>query len=512
MAEGIDQRELNQKIFDALGPAAAGFYQRSVLDVDGEVLTICVPEAIMIHGEKNHIDKVLGAVKDLGIKTVRYEDGGRRVLENTHMSRLLWEADRVWGEGGDSRSPSKLEQRVAKIEGMRNQLDSRHTFRDMLVSRHNGVAAGMAKSYCSKREILFPVLFLHGDSGLGKTYLVQAIGHRILDNEIAALTPGNRRKLKSRRPRLVYTTAGNLIRRTKQRFDTRTSDTQKEAAQRFLDGVYNANILILEDVQRFGLRNPGYTIEQAVEAIKEISSTPRNGIVIVTSQQKLDDVFDRPSLHQRELINLVSPLAVPIAPLSRVVTGRDSERAGIFYELLKRRLRGKDRTTVWRMAEDGEMSLPLEQALLSTDNYRAIGGLVEDVVWRRKKGRQNIYDAIISAARNRPQRDTDMHPGVEEMFNLAYGLARARRGGEFTSEQFRACYDADVAEIRQMAMAATVMGYKGDVSETDVGLRFGDDAIHAVRQFRGLVPEENRRDSSQSIFFRMYGTRPEDLP
>ena len=109
-----------------------------------------------------------------------------------------------------------------------DNLNPRYTFDSFVVGSFNELAFTAAKAAIERPGITYNPLFIYGDTGRGKTHLIQAIG-----NEFKKLYPGRK---------VFYLTS--------EKFAVDYSDSlQNGTANRFKDRYRQYDLLIMDDVQ-----------------------------------------------------------------------------------------------------------------------------------------------------------------------------------------------------------------------------------------------------------------------
>ena len=134
---------------------------------DGSVCTLIVPNAIhQFFLESNYQSTMEAALAEV-------LPGGRKL-------RFLATEE----EPSLAPPPPEVEKKTTKVEDRRGSaLNPRNTFANFVVGTNNqfGYATALAVAQAPART--YNPLFLYGGSGLGKTHLLQAIGHAILDGK-----------------------------------------------------------------------------------------------------------------------------------------------------------------------------------------------------------------------------------------------------------------------------------------------------------------------------------------
>ncbi|MBZ5516166.1 MAG: chromosomal replication initiator protein DnaA [Acidobacteriia bacterium] len=135
--------------------------------VTGETLVVHVPNPEFQEWIQEHYGPLIQEALDrlkLGVRQVSY------VLEES--------AARKTSEG----NPAKPVQGKLDFNSIENQLNPRYTFDTFVVGSCNQFAHAAARAVAEAPSKSYNPLFLYGGVGLGKTHLMQAVGHMIKKN------------------------------------------------------------------------------------------------------------------------------------------------------------------------------------------------------------------------------------------------------------------------------------------------------------------------------------------
>ncbi len=159
------------------------------------------------------------------------------------------------------------------IEGLYkgNTLDPRYTFENFVESSSTRLAYAAAQRIAETDDLVYNPLFIHGGVGLGKTHLMHAIAHHILENW------PNRRVLYVSSEKFVY----QFIRSLK---DHNTLD--------FKETFRSVDVLMIDDVQFIAGKDASqeeffHTFNALVDMRKQIILTADR------SPHEMDDLTDR---------------------------------------------------------------------------------------------------------------------------------------------------------------------------------------------------------------------------
>jgi chromosomal replication initiator protein len=166
-------------------------------------------------------------------------------------------------------------------------LNDRYTFESFVVGPSNRLAHAGALAVAERPGSLYNPLFIYGGVGVGKTHLLQAIGHRL-----RALQPGKR----------VFAMSGETF--TIQFLNS----LQQRRMDEFRKCYRGADILLLDDIQFIARKD--VTQEEFFHTFNELHQTGRQVVIVSDrSPRELQTTSDR--LRSRFEAGLVADIALP---------------------------------------------------------------------------------------------------------------------------------------------------------------------------------------------------------
>ncbi|MFM1514902.1 chromosomal replication initiator protein DnaA [Helcococcus ovis] len=114
-----------------------------------------------------------------------------------------------------------------------DNLDKKNTFANFVRGKSNDLALAIAISVAENPGTVYNPFFIYGSSGLGKTHLMQAIGHKILE--------------KNPDKKVIYTTSENFV----NEFISTITDNKNSVtnSQIFREKYRNCDVLMIDDIQ-----------------------------------------------------------------------------------------------------------------------------------------------------------------------------------------------------------------------------------------------------------------------
>ncbi len=202
------------------------------LEGSESTLTLGVPNdfaAIWIHD--NYLDLIvqrlrLTAGREITVRLKKSEASGCGPTD-APAGENVSTTNRVAGRTPVRRTQARVEERGA----FAGTLNPRNTFETFVVGNNNQMAQAAARAVAQSPAQAYNPLFIYGDTGLGKTHLMHAIGHAILRNKPEA--------------RIAYLSTEKFTNEFIQ-------GLQENALVKFRQRYRHVDVLLLDDVQFLG--------------------------------------------------------------------------------------------------------------------------------------------------------------------------------------------------------------------------------------------------------------------
>lgn len=203
------------------------------LEAGEDSLTLGVPNdfaAIWIHD--NYLDLIVQRLRlTTGrVMDVRLKKTGATMTGTAPANRAAAGSDDAREVAPAKRRSSFLRKTERRSAGSGN-LNPRNTFENFVVGNNNQMAQAAALAVAQSPAQAYNPLFLYGDTGLGKTHLMHAIGHAILQQKPDA--------------RVAYLSTEKFTNEFIQ-------GLQENALVKFRQRYRNVDVLLLDDVQFLG--------------------------------------------------------------------------------------------------------------------------------------------------------------------------------------------------------------------------------------------------------------------
>ena len=342
---------------------------------------------------------------------------------------------------------------AAKVEG--HVFDPRLTFDRFVTGQANAVAANAALAFASGGAMRLSPLYIHSQTGQGKTHLLHAIGHQFQQRNPHA--------------RVLYMSAERFM------FDFVSAMRARDTIS-FKTRLRSADLLMIDDVQFIAGKDS--TQEEFLHTVDELMSSGRK---LVISADRAPQALD--GVEGRILSRLTQGLVVDMQPPDFT---------------LRRAIIGAKAAAIEGISVDDQV-LDLLAYRLSTNVRELEGGLNRLLAYASLGNRpvtiefaEDVLADMFRASRRRITID-EIQKRVSEHFRIRHAeMVSARRARE-------------VARPRQIAMYLAKQLTPRSLPE--IGRRFGGrdhtTVIHAVRQIERLRGEDSEIDNDVRTLIRV---------
>lgn len=258
---------------------------------DGNILTLITAHALAPQAIKSqHDSKILAALKNAYGDDISYSI----VFDEEFADRYQKEKKKELQK--QKRTPveteeTKLMDNLAQMQSSAN-LNLKYKFSNFVVGENSRFAHAAAMTVAQNPAKKYNPLFIYGASGLGKTHLMQAVGHHIIFNKP---------KLK-----VKYIKTEEYFNELIKNLQTGGND-KTNRMDKFRQKYRNVDVLLIDDIQF--LESKTYTMEEIFHTFDSLHNN--NKQIVITSDRLPKDI---PTLPDRLRTRFEMGLMVDITP------------------------------------------------------------------------------------------------------------------------------------------------------------------------------------------------------
>ena len=260
------------------------------ISFDGNILELITPHALAPGIIKTqHNDAMLNALKNACGHSIsfviRYD--GNYANQYTKEQKKEYQKQQKLSENKET----KMIDNLAQMQSSAN-LNLKYKFSNFVVGENNRMAHAISMTVAQNPAKKYNPLFIYGASGLGKTHLMQAIGHYIIFNK-----PNLKVK---------YIKTEEYFNELIKNLQTSGNDKTKRM-EKFRQKYRNIDVLLIDDIQF--LESKTFTMEEIFHTFDSLHNN--NKQIVITSDRLPKDI---PTLPDRLRTRFEMGIMVDITP------------------------------------------------------------------------------------------------------------------------------------------------------------------------------------------------------
>ncbi len=337
----------------------------------------------------------------------------------------------------NSQTPQNQQQSFFQI----STLSSKYTFDTFIIGKSNQFAHGVSLNVARFPGTQYNPLFLYGGVGLGKTHLMQAIGHHILKSNKSA--------------NVIYVTCESFL-------NEMVNSMQNNRQMQFREKYRSADVLLVDDVQF--LSGKEATQEEFFHTFNQLHQSRKQ--IVLTSDRPPHEI---PRLEERLVsrfqIGMIADIQPPDLELRMAILQNARDTAG--------------------KQVPNEMISYIAQKI--EGNIRKLEGAFIKVVAFAEMNKRDINESLIDEAL------FDVSQSVQKKITIDIVLKAVGENYRISLQDFKSKNrSANVAFPRQIAMY--LCKYLVDASTTKIGAEFGgrdhSTVIHGIGKIEEMMDKD----------------------
>ena len=361
---------------------------------DGNILTLITPHALSSEVIKsNHNAAILEALKNACGSNIGYVISYDSEFGNNYKKELKKELQKQkYSADVDSNNDTNIIDNLAQMQSSAN-LNLKYKFSNFVVGENNRMAHAVAMTVAQSPAKKYNPFFIYGASGLGKTHLMQAIGHYIIFNKP---------KLK-----VKYIKTEQYVNELIENLHLGSDRNQR--MHKFRQKYRNVDVLLIDDIQF--IESKTGTMEELFHTFDSLYNS--NKQIVITSDRLPKDIPTLPArLRTRFEMGIVVDITPPdfetrVAILKNLASASD---INLDFDVLEyiaknyvnnvRELEGAfNKVTAYAVFENKPLTLEFVKDVLKCDeNIQKIS--IEKIVKETAKYFDVSVNDILSTARN----------------------------------------------------------------------------------------------------------------